>query len=322
MKAKTLFKLVILMMAISSVWGDTFKINVGFWPGELEPELESRFFLDDLIQPGGLGRINLPWANKSTYTLYPFGFQYIMPVNKNRLVLTANLIGFSPDYRYNGINLAPAISIVELKDFDIDDLEGEVGFEFPLQQIILTPKFGVRYHEQTFQYNEITIGNALSLSIGDNQFEASALGTYLGLDFQIKVDNDISLVAEYLNTAFLPGFSGDMKFKKTIISLFGGFSVISIEDQTSNYDVKIERFKLGLRYNVNKNIDIEFGLRNETQTHSYPAYFSIPIIVSNVGTGIFLNPLFELITDLVFWQQEQEQKKGLLYFAVSFPFDS
>lgn len=316
---KFIKKIFIIFLAffVFSLKGNELRVNIGFWPGELEPELEPRFFIDDLIEAGGLGRINLEWTNKTTYTIYPLGIQYLVPLKGDNLVFGANFIGFYPEYKFNGISLMPAtVSIVELKNFGISDIEGEIGYQIKKGQIAFTPKIGSRFHRQTFEYNELVIGQAFGFSIGDNLFNANALGTYFGIDLEFELQNNISFVAEYLNTAFFPGFSGNMEFKTSSIYLGGNFFALGITNQSSSYDVKIERLKLGLLYDIDKTKHIEFGIRSEVQRHSYPGYFNIPIVISSAGgVDIALATVFEMITDYIFWQQEQEQKKGLLYFA-------
>ncbi len=310
------FSLILFSFALHS---NELRLNLGLWLGELEPELQPRFFYDDLIEGRGIGRLNLEWTNKTTYTLYPLGIQYLIPAMGNRLVFGANFIGFYPEYKYNGISFNPIyVSIVELKNFGINDIEGEIGYQASSGSVIFTPKIGSRFHRQTFEYNELTIGELIGFSFGDNQFKANALGTYFGIDLQFRLQNNLSLVGEYLNTAFFPGFSGNMEYKNSSIYLGDNSFKLSITNQSSSYEVKIERFKVGMLYDINATNHIEFGIRTEIQKHSYPGYFNLPVVISNTGANIALDTLFEIITDYIFWQQEQEQKKGLLYFAFRF----
>lgn len=319
MKFQKIFLSFILLFASFSLSSNELRLNIGFWPGELEPELQPRFFLDDLIEGGGIGRINLDWSNKTTYTIYPLGIQYLIPVTGNRLVFGANFIGFYPEYKFNGISFNPTyVSIAELKNFGINDIEGEIGYQIQNGAISITPKIGSRFHRQTFEYSELSIGNIFGFSFGYNKFDANALGTYFGIDLQFRLQNNLSLVGEYLNTALFPGFSGSMEYKNSIIYLSDNNFSLGITNQSSSYEVKIERFKIGMLYDIDATKHLEFGIRSETQKHSYPGYFNIPIVITNTKADIALDTVFEIITDYIFWQQEQEQKKGLLYFAFRF----
>ncbi len=292
------------------------RLNIGFWPGELDPELEPRFFNDDLIEGGTLGRIDLEWSNKNTYTIYPLGFQYFIPAGNGKIMIGANYILYNPEYRFNGIYPFGAVSLVELKDFFINDIEGELGYQINAgKNLYITPKLGSRLHKQTFTYNEITIGNVFGITIGNNDFEATALGTYAGVDLQLYLEKNISFVFEYLNTAFFPGFGGDMKFKTT--TFYTG-DILAITNQSSSYDVKIERYKLGLQYDIDSTKHIQFGFRQETQTHSYPGYFNLSLIITPGGADVGLDSFREIVTDIFFWQQEEKQKKGLIYFQFSY----
>lgn len=306
----------IILLNFATLNANELRLNIGYWPGELEPELEPRLFKDDLIEGNGIGRLDLEWANKTTHTIYPLGFQYFIPSGNGKLVFGANWILFRPEYRFNGIFPEGAVSIVTLKDFMINDIEGEIGYQINAgSNFFLTPKIGGRWHRQTFTYNEITIGRFLGISIGNNDFEASAFGTYFGIDLQVYFQNNLSFVFEYLNTAFFPGFGGDMQFKTTT---FYTSNTIQITNQSSSYDVKIERFKIGLQYDIDKTKHIQFGIRQETQTHSYPGYFNIGIIISNNNADIGIDTFSEILTDIIFWQNKEEQTKGLLYFAFSY----
>lgn len=300
----------------SFLFADELRLNIGFWPGLLEPELEPRLFNDDLIEGTDIGRLDLEWVNKNTNTIYPLGFQYIKPAGKGNIVFGANWIFFAPDYKFNGIYPFGAISIVTLKEFNISDLEAEIGYQLKFgPNFFLTPKIGGRWHNQNFEYNELTLGRVFGVSIGKNDFKANAFGTYFGADVQLYVDKSFSLVFEYLNTAFFPGFAGSMEFKTT--SIYTG-NIISITNQTSSYDVKIERFKVGFQYDIDKNKHIQFGFREEKQIHSYPGYINLGFIIGPAGTNFGLDTFNEILTDIIFWQKEEEQKKGLLFFSFSY----
>jgi len=314
---KILLRISIFFIFIgATLHANELRLNIGYWPGELDPELEPRLFLDDLIFGNDLGRLDLEWANKTTHTIYPLGFQYFIPAGNGKLMFGANWILFRPEYRFNGIFPFDAVSIVTLKDFMINDIEGEIGYQINAgNNFFLTPKVGGRWHKQSFTYNEITIGKIFGTSIGNNDFEASAFGTYFGIDLQVYFQNNMSFVFEYLNTAFFPGFGGDMKFKTT--TFYTG-NIINITNQSSSYDVKIERFKIGLQYDIDKTKHIQFGIRQETQIHSYPGYANIGITISGGKANIGLDTFNEILTDIIFWQQEQEQTKGLLFFSFSY----
>lgn len=298
----------------TSYFADQLRLNIGFWPGNLDPELQPRFFNDDLIEGFGIGRLDLEWANKNTNTIYPLGFQYFKKAGKGNIVFGANWIYYAPEYKFNGIYPFNAISIVTLKNFNINDIEADIGYQFQFGQIFLTPKIGGRWHNQFFKYNELTLGRAIGVSFGKNDFEANAFGTYFGVDFQFYLENNLSFVFEYLNTGFFPGFAGDMEFKTTTII----DRTIKITNQSSSYDVKIQRIKIGLQFDIGKNNYIQFGLREETQIHSYPGYINLGFIIRPNQTDFGLDTFNEIITDIIFWEKQEEQKKGLLFFAFSF----
>ncbi len=304
---------IFLVLCLGPLNANTLRLNVGFWPGNLEPELENRFFLDNLIEGSSIGSLNLPWANKNTNTIYPLGFQYFLPVGKNQIVIGANFIYMAPEYRYTSIAIPPtAVNLVQLKEFAINDLEGELGYQITTGKIIITPKLGFRYHRQNFTNSELIIGQVFGFTVGKNDFSAVANGNYLGLDFQYKIDNQLSFIVEYLNTMLLPGFSGSMEYKTTTFITSGA---LLLTNQSSSYDVKISRWKLGLQYDIDKTKFFQFGIRTEEQTHSYPGYFNIPIVIIGNNANIGLDIVSEIISDNFIWQKEEKQEKGLIYFA-------
>ncbi|MCB1171823.1 MAG: hypothetical protein KDK25_15860, partial [Leptospiraceae bacterium] len=105
--------------AATAASADTLRLNVGLWPGELDPELEGRLLLDDLVEP--TPRLDLSWNNKDTTTIYPLGLEYLKPMGAGKLVISGNYIRYSPEYSFTGITTSGAVSLVTLKDFSTTD---------------------------------------------------------------------------------------------------------------------------------------------------------------------------------------------------------
>lgn len=310
--------LVFLLAGATSVSADTLRLNVGLWPGERETELEPRFFLDDLIPEG---RLNLPWANTNTNTIFPLGFQYFKPLGSGSLVVGLNYTRYAPEYGFNGIGLPGSalynnsVSIVNLEDYSANDWDFDIGYQFqPVKgRLFLTPRIGVRWAFQDFNYNELTLGQTITVSL-DSPYSANATGAYIGIGGQFYMINKLSLVFDYMTTSVMPSLTGDMSFERTVI---GTGPTLSYNNAESGYEIDINRWRLGLRYDITSAIGLEFGLQEEVTRVSYPGYFDLPIVVGQGGSAVGLT-VTEIVTDILFWDQTQETKKGLVYFAFSY----
>lgn len=301
------------MILSAPIFADKIRLNVGYWPGEMEPELEERFMLDDLV---GQGELNLDWTGKQTNTIWPLGFQYHKPMGSGTLILSANYTRYMPEYKYNSVSLGfSSVKMAELKNYASTDWDGELGYQIEVGKsgLFLTPKLGFRWHNTSYEYAATQFGSSIGTTIGDNNFEASARGAYAGLGVQFYLQKNMSIIGEYATTSIFPNFGGSMTYQTTFIAL-GSPNSISFTDQEASYEVKINRWMLGFQYDHTADLHFQVGLRQEEQIHSYPGFFGLNFNLSNVATP---DPA-EIITDIIFWESEKTQKKGLFFFAVSY----
>tara|TARA_Y100001937_G_scaffold128230_4_gene203361 strand:- start:67426 stop:68385 length:960 start_codon:yes stop_codon:yes gene_type:complete len=318
MKAITRARIVALLLAamtVSTASADQLRLNVGLWPGELDPELESRLLLDDIVEP--TARIDLPWSNKNTTTIYPLGLQYFKPMGSGQLVFTANYIRYAPEYSFNGISTSGSIALVALEDFATTDWEFEAGYEIPLvgNKLFLTPRLGFRWHTQEFNYDELTIGTPSAISL-DSPFSGNAQGSYIGLSGRFYLMPQIALYFDLMTTSIFPNFGGSMEFEQTVLQTDG---VLRYDRAEAGYEVAFTRYTLGIQYDINKNMYIQVGVREEVQSTSYPGYFNLAIRTDGSGVNSTIN---EIISDILFWDfQEQDQTKGFAFFAFSYGID-
>lgn len=305
------------MMLSAPTFADKIRLNVGYWPGEMEPELEERFFLDDLI---GQGDLNLSWTGKQTNTIWPLGFQYLKPMSSGTLIVGANYTRYMPEYKYNSLPLNfNSVKLVELKNYVSTDWDGEVGYQIGVgkSSLFLTPRLGFRWHNTSYEYSAIQIGASVGTTIGDNNFEASARGTYAGLGVQFYLQKNMSIIGEFATTSIFPNFGGSMTYQTTFISL-GGSNQIDITDQEASYEMQINRWMLGFQYDHTADLHFQVGFRQEEQIHSYPGFFGKNFSIINNNAGFIGIDATEIITDIIFWESEKTQKKGLFFFAVSY----
>lgn len=309
--------------AVSALSADTLRLQAGFWPGELDPELEDRLFLDDLLLGTGLGRFNLGWTDKDTYTIYPLGLSYMRQIGPGKAILSGNYMRFSPEFKYSGIGLSPlSISNVTLVDYLNTNWEGELGYQIGAanNQLFITPKVGYRRSFQEFSYSEFTIGNGTIAFSGDSPFEASAGGTTVGLGLQFYLTKQVSLIFDYVQTAGL--WSGSMTQEKLIVGVSGGSALLSWERAEAGYELSMSRYSLGVQFDVDSNLSLQAGIREEKQDVSYPGYFGLPVVINPAtGGAVLQNSVDEFITDYIIWQQEETTTKGLVFFSLTYDID-
>jgi len=333
-KIRILFATALLTVS-SSLMADTLRLNVGIWPGNLDPELQDRFFYDDLVGGASFGRYNQAWENKSMNrdassklgNLYPFGVQYFKPMGPGSLVIGGNYTRYTPDYKFQGFSAAPAISLVNLKNYKATDFEAEAGYKLGLleDKVFVTPKAGFRWHTQEYSYDELTIGNGVTAISLASPFKASAQGLYIGAGLQFNIDEKFSVIADYVFTSpILGSVAGAMTDDRTVVGVgapcAGGASgnTACLDKATGSYQVDITRWMIGVQYNVSEDLHLMAGLRQEKQRTSYPNYTNIPIVISASGAQIGANIVSEYLTDSIFWKNGYETTKGLIFLGLSY----
>ena len=306
-------------------FADKVRVNLGFWPGELQPEQENRLLKDDLIAGASVGRLDLEWTNKETYTIYPLGVQYMMDgIGPGTLIIGGNYIRYSPAYKFNALTLGPSIGIINLQNFKNSDWEAEAGYQLALldKKLLVTPKFGARWHFQEYDYDELTIGVGSYAKSFDSPFRANAKGTYVGSGVQYYVTPELSILGEYImSTPFFGNVSGAMTDKRNTVGVVASVPYIQIERANAGYEVEIKRWMLGVQYDVMPQLHIQAGLRQEIQTAKYTGYFNLPILITGTSVATIsptLSTVGEIITDKLFWEAAETQKKGFVFIGASY----
>lgn len=316
---KTVVALALFGFVTTALSADTLRLNLGFWPGDLEPELQGRYQKDDLIQGAAFYRYNLDWTDQQTYTIYPLGLQFMRAVGPGKLVLSGNYVRYQPDYKYNGIG-SVFLSQVALKNYVTSDWEADAGYQLAVlnNQVLITPKLGYRRHFQEFDYEELTLGDGTFIINGPSPFQSTAGGLYAGLGLQVYVTSEVSLIFDYVQSA---GFwTGSMNQERVTAGSVGGAGFISFERAESSYEISIQRYALGVQYDVQKNLHLQVGVREEKLAQSYPDYFGLPIVVSGAGSALNAS-LTEYLTDLFIWEGTETSTKGFVYFSLSYDLD-
>jgi len=294
----------------------TIRINAGGWYGEQTPELEKRFFLDDLLGGFGFGRFNLDWENTSTFTLYPLGLEIFLPMGKNELVIGGNLINHSANITYTGFTFSPAISFTTLKNYKSRDYEAYLGYAFKIDKLRLTPRVGFRRHSESFNYEELTFGGNIAFTVSDNVWEASVISLFMAGELKYQVAPKFSILVDLMiSPPFLANWGGKMNHERMVL----GFPILTYDRSESGYEMSFNRFTLGAEVALTKKIKLQFGVRQESISVKYPDFYSLPIVANiNTGAGGFGGfDLGEFITDLFIYSSSKTSEKGLLFASVS-----
>lgn len=313
------YRILIPVLALAMTTGlsaGKLRLNIGYWPGELESEQEPRQFQDDILAGTGIGRLNFDWSDRQTNTIYPLGFEYFVPMGMGEVVIGANYIRYNPEYKVTGFWPAGAISLVTLENFVVEDWEAQVGYQIPLldKRLLFTPKVGFRQNFTSYEYNELTLGSFAQMSL-PSTFEAQGRNLFVGASAQFTLVPQLHLSLEYMQAS--PAFAnwgGSMEQKRVII----GTGTLFYEKSSSDAEIKTSRTAFGFTYDVSQTIHLHAGVREEVQTVSYPGYFGLPIVVAAGSANIASNFVAEFITDKFIWEAEQKTRKGFVYFGVSY----
>lgn len=317
------------ILSASTLQADELRLHIGYWPGDLEPELEDRLFLDDLLEGNSINRLNLPWVDKHSDTVFPLGLSYAKQVGPGNVVLAGNYARYQPEYKYQGLVLPggiSGISLVSLDDYKTTDWEGDVGYEFEVapKRLMVKPKIGYRRHFQEFNYNETTFGNTITFSL-DSPFYGTAGGLYIGGDIKITLADKVHLIGEYVTSSPVGGsFTGEMSYNRQIIGAVGNNLLINFQDAHSGYEIDVTRSALGIEYDISDDLHINAGFRNERIDATYPGHYSIPIIVTvgqsqiSAATNFGSSFVDEFLTDYIFWNQKQTSEKTGVFFGLTY----
>lgn len=306
-----------------SARADTLRVQGGLWAGELSPELEQRFFLDDLISGSSFGRYNLTWGGKDeTFAWHPIGIEYHKPLGDGALILGANWNHYDPDFTYAGIRTNPSLSLVTLMDYERSDTNLNAGYRIGVLDgtLLLTPGVGMRFYDESFRYSELTIGTTNQISL-ESPWQSSARGIYLGMEVRYKALPSLDLIADYRSSAITPALTGRMHHERTIVGVSGSALVGSYERIEADVEMEMLQWSLGIEFHLTERLHIFGGIREETLTIKYPGYFSLPIVVDASGTAsLASNIVTEFISDAFIYSQPMRTRKGLIYFGVAYDF--
>ncbi len=289
-----------LFLALISTGGtlhaDDFSISGGILYGERTPELESRFFLDDLLE-NPIGRIDLGWKGASEYSLYPTGITYKKPMGKGKGVINATFNMINPDYKFTGISNG-SIALVTVENYSEINVDVDIGYELPLAgNLFVTPFVGGRNHRKSLEISEITLGSPSGMSL-KGPFDAVSRSIFVGGLLRFDVNDEISVFGEYrMTTPLLGNLQGSMESSMIRGYTDGSFKY---DEATSKYEIDLKRITLGLDYSVTENLHVFGGFMSEKMSVQYTDYFNLPIQVNggNLGLQGALGPtILEIITD-------------------------
>lgn len=295
-------------------------LTAGLWLGDRTPEMETRMFLDDLIEPFN-SRINMPWSGGYSATLYPLSIQYKQPIWKGKAVVTGSVMRNLFNYEFDGFILNGgngAISMVELSGYEENNIDLDLGYELTFGgKFFITPFIGTRYHTKKFELSEITIGSPSGLSL-EGDFSGVSRSIYAGVHGKYQIVKSWSVFGDVRKTMpVLGNIQGNMEFNSM---RFYTNNTIKWEKVNANYNIDLTRATLGGQYDMSESLHFFAGVMQETMKVHYPEYKSIPINVNlNAGSLAFAGSVYEYFTDQFFiYKQPIETKKGIVFAGITY----
>lgn len=305
-----------LFFAARSAFADEIRLRAGFWPGERTSALEKHYFIDDLLTRG---RLDFPWGNTSTMTV-PVGLELRKSIGGNNLVILAEYARYMPEYKFMGLGFGwgfgwGGFSTVNLKGYTSDDLEVSAGIEFKQDKITITPRVGVHSNMQSFTYDELTFGRSTYTVTLDGPFDASAQGIFMGAGLKMELAPQISGFVDFAFTSPVLGtVMGDMSYTRIQAGISGGGTIYTYSSGKSDYEIGVNRFAVGIEYEMNKNMSVFGGIRKDTIKESYPNMFTMSYVIGSNFAAINIS---QIIFNQITYSMSHSTEKGLLYGGIS-----
>ncbi|MDH5655195.1 MAG: hypothetical protein OEZ34_04770 [Spirochaetia bacterium] len=325
-----------MVAAFSTVSGslqaNTLSLGLGIWPGERDPAISKHMFMDDLMFGFGFGRFDVtPWEDTKKMDVFPVSIQYYHDIGNGKIFAGINYVSHTHDHAFAGIS-ADSISFVEIQDYRSRDGEFEVGYELTLSnQIMISPKGGIRHHDQSYIYHDLTAGTglaSLTINSGSNDkffsgipYVATARGGFMGINFGFKVAPKVTILAELaMSTPLFGNITGEFEGSTVTIGVTGGTNgFYEYQFVSSSYEVNFQRFMLGVQYDITEKIHVMGGICQETLFESYPGYFNLPIVIAPGAPGFTVGlTAGELVTDMIFYEEKKKTEKGTFFIGLTY----
>ncbi len=318
--ASQILVLILLFGTVSAASANTLRLQAGIWPGQLTPELEQRFFLDDLIAGTGFGRFDLEMSGKDETTAwFPWGLEYHRQMGPGGIVLALNGSHFNPELKYTGLLTSPAVSLVTLSDYTQTNIYGEVGYRVPVMggKLKITPRFGVRSYHEEFTYDELTLGNTVQVSL-EGPWTADSRGLYLGMDLRYQLLGNLDFVFDLKSTMGLPTISGSLKHQRTVVGVSGSTVTLFYDDATADVETETFQWGIGFEFHLTEKLHLFGGIRRDELTVRYPGYFNLPLVITGSSASLAGNIVAEFVTDYVFYNQDITTEKTFFTFGIAY----
>ena len=302
----------------ATLQADAVRLNLGLWVGKNTPELDERFFLDDLVEGSGFGYLDLGWSGLADYSLFPLGLEYRKAMGPGQLVIGGNLLFNTAEVDYMGISLG-AIQLVTLKNYSSRDYEIYGGFQLEAAaNLSVTPRGGLRIHSESFDKQSLILGGTIATSIDENPWEASARGLFLACEVKYKINGNFSALFDLLiSSPILSDWGGNMEHDNLVVGVSGNNPYVRYDKANSEFKISMNRITLGAEYAINDAFRLQFGIRQEIMETSYPRYFNLPIVLSG-GSNSIGPSVAEFVTDYIFYNSTIKSEKGIIFISMSY----
>lgn len=329
---------------------DKLAFSFNFWPGEYKPELEERFLLDGLVNPGTNDKIlNTPWTGANVIAA-PLSLHYFKDIKTEfmeaSIVAGGRFIIMNPAYKYKTIYIRDGYTEIQDTNFKNSiemNLDSEVGLQIPLleKKLLLTPMLGRRDHSFNARLSGSGMGigpvniaganfngiKLLNRNRRHNKLEAAASGNYFKIAIEFKIDNKFSIIGDYTHFQQMKG-EMSQEFREDYFTLFNSATTSGLNisyfftQNKADYVQEGKGTMLGLKYNISDTFHLQVGIRTEKMERSYPNFWGYSAGITFTASGIItqkpdLRVNDEFKSDFIFYGMTQTAKKGSVYFGVT-----
>ncbi|MCX7997518.1 MAG: hypothetical protein N3A69_01015 [Leptospiraceae bacterium] len=329
---KRIFLTILLLMLTSPLFAQAkgskgLVLKGGLWGlgNSFKSQYESIRFTDSLLAGFGFGELNLDWEKKSNdiYLLNPIGFDFYLPAGPGALQLgfearglpfAPGAFGFNPKYEYISLN-PPGIIGLHNADVKFRNYDYTIGYQIPVAQFLITPKFVIRDFANEFKDDSFYFGNNF-FGIGKMNYKSPGYASFIGVNLLFDINGTSGIFLDMIFTSPLQIplpqigelFATNMKY--TQLFLTNGVVGYTFRGRGTQV-ITGQRFLLGYQHKFG-NLALQIGYHSETLNSRYDGNFELPITIVQGADRLFID-VNEIISNrfITYDQQNKTELKSL-----------
>lgn len=315
-----MIRILLLLLGMSAALSaDTLRLGVSVDDTHLHSELQPHVKNDDLFPGIGLGRIQLDqeWDHDSTF-IFPLSIEYLKKLGPGSVRIGANYTRYQPHLRFDSIG-SLYLARTRLKEFEITDAEGQLGYDFALfsEKLTLAPWIGAHFHGTRYTTFETTLGPAQATTTIASPFQDGATGMVYGIGAQFQFLPDWAVFGSLEKDGPRRGIVGAMRDQKVTIGTQNSSPFIQIDQTNAGTLINLRKLALGVEYSISQKMRLRVGVAEDLLLTRHPGYQTVPVLI--VG-GLATFPVYtsELLTDSVLWDKAEKQRQFHFFTSVTY----